>query len=107
MVSSFAKVIVVVEERSSAALAFLSSLGFCLRNLGRTLGQYVMVAVVVLVVLLAWRALDGALEVTGYKTQLVFLLLSQAFVLGRIKLRLLLLAGQVALYRRRAAPGAI
>lgn len=106
MVSSFAKVIVVVEERSSAALAFLSSLGFCLRNLGRTLGQYVMVAVAVLVVLLAWRVLDGALEVTGYKTQLVFLLLSQAFVLGRIKLRLLLLAGQLALYRRLAAPGA-
>jgi hypothetical protein len=106
MVSSFAKVIVVVEERSSAALAFLSSLAFCMRNLGKTLGQYVMVAVAGLALLLAWRVLDGAVEVTGYKTQLVFLLLAQAFVLARIGLRLVLLAGQVALYRSRAAPGA-
>ena len=106
MVSSFAKVIVVVEERSSAALAFLSSLTFCMRNLGRTLGQYVMVAGAGLALLLAWRVLDGSLEVTGYKTQLVFLLLAQAFLLCRIGLRLVLLAGQVSLYRSRATPGA-
>jgi hypothetical protein len=105
MVSSFAKVIVVVEERSSAILAFLSSLGFCLRNLGRTLGQYAMLAMAGLALLLAWCVFDGGLEVTGYKTQLVFLLLAQAFVLARIKLRLLLLAWQVALYRSRVTPG--
>lgn len=106
MVSSFAKVIVVVEERSSAILAFLSSLGFCLRNLGRTLGQYAAVATAGLVLLLVWHVLDGSLDVTGYKTQLVFLLLAQLFVLARIKLRLLLIAGQVALYRSRVTPGA-
>jgi hypothetical protein len=105
MVSSFAKVIVVVEERSSAILAFLSSLGFCLRNIGSTVGQYVILAVAGLALLLAWRVLDGGLEVTGYKTQLVFLLLAQAFLLGRIKLRLLLLAWQVALYRSRVVRG--
>jgi hypothetical protein len=105
MVSSFAKVIVVVEERSSAVLAFLSSITFCVRNVGRTLGQYLVVGVGGLALLLVWRVLDGAVEVTGYKTQLLFLLLAQAFVLGRIKLRLLLLAAQVALYRRRVAPG--
>lgn len=105
MVSSFAKVIVVVEERSSAALAFLSSLTFCMRNLGRTLGQYVIVAGAGLALLLAWRVLDGGLEVTGYKTQLVFLLLAQTFLLARIGLRLVLLAGQVALYRSRVTPG--
>jgi hypothetical protein len=38
--------------------------------------------------------------VTGYKTQLVFLALAQALVLARVGLRLGLLAGQVALYRR-------
>lgn len=104
MVSSFAKVIVVVEERSSAALAFLSSLGFCLGNLGRTLGQYVMVAGAGLLLLLAWRAVDGGLAVTGYRTQLGFLLLAQAFLLARIGLRLWLLAAQTALYARRDPP---
>ena len=43
MVSSHAKVLVVREERLSAALAFLSSLGFCARNLAAVLGQYLAV----------------------------------------------------------------
>jgi hypothetical protein len=64
-----------------------------------------MVAVAGLALLLAWRVLDGGVEVTGYKTQLVFLVLAQAFLLARIGLRLLLLAGQVALYRSRVTPG--
>jgi hypothetical protein len=66
----------------------------------------VTVAVAGLALLLAWRVLEGGLEVTGYKTQLVFLLLAQAFLLCRIGLRLVLLAGQVALYRGRVTPGA-
>ena len=43
MVSSHAKVMVVREERLSAVLAFLSSLGFCARNLAAALGQYLVV----------------------------------------------------------------
>jgi hypothetical protein len=100
MVSSFAKVIVVVEERSSAVLVLLSSLGFCGRHFGRALGQYVVVTALGALLLLAWGALDRRFEVTGYKTQLVFLALAQALVLARVGLRLGLLAGQVALYRR-------
>ncbi len=100
MVSSFAKVIVVVEERSSALLALLSSLGFCRRHLGRALGQYAVVAALGALLLLAWGGIDGRFEVTGYKTQLLLLALAQAFVLARVGLRLALLAGQVALYRR-------
>jgi len=105
MVSSFAKVILVVEERSSAALALLSSLGFCLRHLGRALGQYAAVGGAGVALLAAWAALDGRFGVSGYRTQLVFLALAQAFVLARVGLRLALLAGQVALYRRLARPG--
>ena len=100
MVSSFAKVIVVVEERSSALLAVLSSLGFCRRHLGHALGQYVAVGGLGVLLLLVWGGLDGGFEVTGYKSQLLFLALAQAFVLARVGLRLALLAGQVALYRR-------
>jgi hypothetical protein len=100
MVSSFAKVIVVVEERSSAVLSFLSSFGFCGRHLGHALGQYAAVAVLGALLLAAWGALDHHLGVSGYRTQLLFLGLAQVFVLARIGLRLGLLAGQVALYRR-------
>lgn len=103
MVSSYAKVIVAVEERSSALLALLSSLGFCLRNLHRAAGQYLALVAMGVALIVAWGALDSRWETTGYRTQLVALLLAQAFVLCRVGLRLSLLAGQVALYRRYAA----
>ncbi|HXB55021.1 MAG TPA: hypothetical protein VN461_09585 [Vicinamibacteria bacterium] len=100
MVSSYAKVAMVVEERSSALLAFLSSISFCLRNLGRAAGQYVTVGVLGGLLILVWNAVDSRWETVGYRTQLVTLALGQVFVLFRIGLRLSLLASQVALYRR-------
>jgi hypothetical protein len=100
MLSSYAKVIVAVEERSSAVLAFVSALGFCLRNLRRAAGQYVVVAALAVLLLLVWKALDAGVDTVGYRTQAVTLVLGQAFLLGRIGLRLALLASQVALFRR-------
>jgi hypothetical protein len=104
-VSSFAKVVIVVEERSSALLAVISAAGFCARHLWRVLAQYAAVGALGLGMLLVWGFLDLRLAVVGYKTQLLFLVLAEAFVLARVGLRLSLLAGQVSLYRRlRGAP---
>lgn len=103
MLSCYAKVVTVVEERQSAALAFLSSIGFCLGHLRRTLGHYLAVALLGLVLLAVWSLADVRWIATGYRTQLVTLLLAQGLVLGRIVLRVALLGGQVALYRRESA----
>jgi hypothetical protein len=103
MLSCLAKVLIVLEERSSAILAWLSAIGFCARNLARTVGHYVAVVACGFLLLLGWQALDGLVATTGYKTQIVTLLLAQGLVLGRIALRLSILAGQMALYRRQAA----
>lgn len=103
MVSSYAKVIVVLEERASAVLAFLSSLSFCLGNLLRAVGQYWVVAATALLLLGVWSFLDGHWETTGYKTQIVTLLLAQGLMAGRMALRLALLGAQVGLYRRLTA----
>ena len=100
MVSTYAKVIVVLEERSSALLAFVSALSFCARNLLRAAGLYGLIALASVLLLALWSTLDGAWTVTGYKTQLLALLLAQSLVLGRIALRLTLLGGQLSLYRR-------
>jgi hypothetical protein len=100
MVSTYAKVIVVLEERSSAILAFLSAISFCARNLLRAAGLYGLIALSGILLLALWQALDGAWTVTGYKSQILALLLAQALVLGRIALRLMLLGGQLSLYRR-------
>jgi hypothetical protein len=101
MVASFARVIIVREERRSATLAVVSSLGFCARNFTATAGQYVIVLILGLLLLSAWAALDTRLVVVGWKSQLLALLLFQAFLVGRIALRLGLLAGQLELHRAR------
>jgi len=102
LLAGYAKAILVVEERSSALLAFVSSLGFCLRNLGRTVGHYAVLAALAVLLAAAWAALDAAWPVSGYRTQLPSLVLAQLLVGGRIFLRLALMGGQVALYRRSA-----
>ena len=107
LVSGYAKAIVVLEERSSAILAFLSALSFCGRNLARAFGHYLAVALLGVALVAVWRLVDGAYATTGYKTQLVTLLFFEAFVLARLSLRLMLMGGQLALYRRLAAPEAL
>jgi hypothetical protein len=101
MVSSYAKVLVVCEERLSAGLAVLSSLGFCARNLAAALGQYAVVGALGVVLLVLLRALDAPLAVVGWKTQLVALFFFEAFVAAKIALRLGLLASQVELHAAR------
>jgi hypothetical protein len=97
LLSSYAKAIVVIEERASALLALLSSLGFCLRNGGRVLGHALLVLACGVALVAAWSAFDAAWTTSGYKTQLVALLAGQLLMFGRIFLRLALLGGQVAL----------
>jgi len=105
MVSCYAKVIMVLEERSSAVLALVSSLSFCLGNLLRAFGHYLAIAVLAVLWFGAWSVADGAWSPTGYKSQLVALLLSQALIFGLIGLRLGLLAGQMELYRSETTAG--
>jgi hypothetical protein len=105
MVSCYAKVIMVLEERSSAVLALVSSLSFCLGNLLRTFGHYLAIVVLAVLWLGAWSVVDGAWTPTGYKTQLLTLLLAQALIFGHIGLRLGLLAGQMELYRSETTAG--
>lgn len=96
-VSSYAKVIVVCEQRSSAALAVVSSAGFCARNLPAVAGQYLAVGAACVLALTLFGWLDGALWVSGWKTQLLSLVLIEGFVATRIALRLGLLAAQLEL----------
>jgi hypothetical protein len=101
MVASHAKVLVVREERLSAVLAVLSSLGFCARNLPAALGQYAVVGAAGVCLLALFVAADARFAVVGWRSQLVALALFQAFVAARIALRLGLLASQLELQERR------
>lgn len=102
MVFSHARVLVVREERLSALLATLSSLGFCARRLGAALGQYLAAAAAAALLLAAFALADSWLTVVGWRSQLVALALFEAFVAARIALRLWLLASQLELQRAGA-----
>jgi hypothetical protein len=103
MLSCYAKVVTVVEERQSATLAFVSATSFCLGHLRQTLGHYWGIALLGVALLAAWSAADSHWIATGYRTQVATLLLAQGLILGRIVLRVALLGGQVSLYRRLSA----
>jgi hypothetical protein len=100
LLSSYARVITVIEERASAVMAMFSSLAFCLRHPLAVAAQAVLVGLAGLLLVALWTALDSVWETTGYKTQLVTLLLAEALMLARIGLRLGLQASQIALFRR-------
>lgn len=101
MVSSHAKVLVVREERLSAVLAFLGSLGFCARNFRAALGQYLVVFAAGVALVALFGTFDRWFVVVGWKTQMGALLLFQLFVAARVALRLGLLGSQVELQQAR------
>jgi len=102
MVSGYAKVVVVVEERSSAVLAYVSAVSFCLAHARKAFGHYATMALIGGLILFAWLALDGRWEAVGYRTQPLTLLLAEAAMLARIGVRIALMGGQVSLYRESA-----
>ena len=99
MVFSHARVLMVREERLSALLATLSSLGFCARRLLPAFGQYVALAAVAVALVAGFAIADSWLTVIGYRSQLAALVVFEAFVAARIALRLWLLASQLELQR--------
>lgn len=103
LVASYARVIVVLEERSSAVLALVSALAFCARQAGRVLAHALAIAVLGGLLLAIWSTLDGAWDAVGWRTQALTFLLAQALVFGRVALRLAFLGGQISLYRRLGA----
>jgi hypothetical protein len=102
MVSGYAKAIVVLEERASAALALLSAVSFALARPLRAFGHYLAIAALGVALLGVWHVLDSRWDTVGYASQVVTLVLAQALMAGRIALRLALWAGQITLLRRFA-----
>jgi hypothetical protein len=98
-VTAYCRVIVVAEERRSAALAFLSALVFsCGRSFTKAFGHSLTLAALVALLALGWARLDALAE----PSLLALLALGQVFVVTRVSVRLAALAGRYALYTRAA-----
>jgi hypothetical protein len=99
MVSGYAKVIVVLEDRSSALFAWLAAIAYVAANPRRTIGHYLAVCFLGIVLLFVWRAVDFQAATRGFRSQVASMLLTETMLLGGVCLRLTLLAGQMALLR--------
>jgi hypothetical protein len=100
MVSSYARILVVLEERSSALLALLSASTLCFGHFFRTFGHVLLMAAIQVAALGVWAFLDRHWETVGYKSQLVTFVLLEGLVFLRLFLRVAVLGGQVTLARR-------
>ena len=100
VIGTYARVIIVLEERTSAVLAVLSAVSFALRHLLATLFVTGGMAILVLLALALWLAFDGAWATLGYVRQIPTLVAMQALVLARIAARLGLAGALMELYRR-------
>lgn len=104
VVSSYAKAVIVLEERASALLALVSAVGFGVRRFAAVTGHALACALVLAAWTALWVAFDAGWLTTGYKSQLVTLLVMQLYVFGRIAVRLAFLGGAIALYRGEDQP---
>jgi hypothetical protein len=100
MISSYARVLVVLEERSSALLALLSAAALCLGHFFRTFGHVLLMTLLSIAALASWAFFDRHWETVGYRSQLVTFVLLEGLVFARLFLRVALLGGQVTLARR-------
>ena len=103
LVGTYARVITVVEERTSAMLAVVSGFAFAIAHPLSTAGIAAAISGLFFLAHAAWQLFDGAWTATGYASQALTLLAMQAFVLVRILLRVALSGALMDFYRARAA----
>lgn len=98
---SHAEVLVVSEDRRSAALALVSAAGFCWRNPLPAVGQYLLLGAAGLALLPLFAGVERHLAATGIHGQFQALLGIESLVLARLALRTALQAGQLELQQAR------
>ncbi len=100
MISDYAKVAIVMEDRRSALLASLRGVRFVLSHPIGTLGVVLIVGVAGLVVLYLYSLVAPGVGQSTWTTVVLAFLVSQLFLIARLALRLTLLGAELDLYER-------
>jgi len=99
MVFDYAKIRTVFQERRSMIMTTLRSMGFVLKNFGKTLRLYYLIAAVGLGFFIIYTIAGKLIPIsTGIGILLLFLW-QQLYALGRIWVRLLFLSSETRLYK--------
>ena len=103
MVFDYAKIRTVSEDRRDPVDAVLDSFRFVARHWAATVGTYALVSVLAAGLAAVYWMLSGALPKTSLPWLVVAFVLQQAFVCGRVGVKLLYLAGQTEVWQRFGA----
>ncbi len=99
MVMDYARIAVVAWDKMGLVPSLMGALGFCLRNLRKTLGLFYVTTLLAIVIALLYGLL---VKLGGGATasQLIILfIVQQLFILGSIWIRMVYLGSQMAFYR--------
>jgi hypothetical protein len=101
----YAKILLVLTRRRSSLLAFVDSVRFILANSGATIGLYLLLGIIGIVILVVYAGLAPGPTQSSVSGLAASFVLTQAFVIARIILKLWFLASQTALCDSRRAAG--
>ncbi len=104
LVFDYARVRLVVEDRRGAVRAALGSFRFVWRHFGLTAGAYAIALVALGVVATAGHVIVHAIPTTAPGWPLLLLVAQQAFVVGRIGIKLVFYATATGIYTALKAP---
>ncbi len=99
MIADYARVRLVVDDSRRALRAFFGSFRFVFRNFGAAAGVYALALLAVAVLAAAGHFATRAVPQTAVAWLLLLASLQQAFILGRIWVKLLFYAGETAVYQ--------
>jgi len=98
MGTDYAKIRIVVDDRSSALLAFFAGLWFGLRQFPRTGGLYVLLSFTGFVLIGLYAVVESQIPQTGYFSILVIFLFQQIYMVMRLTLKAGFYAAQTSIY---------
>jgi hypothetical protein len=99
MVFDYARIRLVAEDGRATLRTSCAALKFVLRHFGTTTGTYALICLLAAALATVYGLLSTALPRTALGWLLVVLLVQQAFVVGRVGVKLLFLAGQMEVHR--------
>ena len=99
LILDYAKIAMVVEERSSAILAFLRGLRFLLSHPAKTLGLYALLLLAGVLLVLVYSMVAPGPNQSGDTALLLTFGISQVYIVARIMLKLWFLAAQTLLFQ--------
>ncbi|MEX0602736.1 MAG: hypothetical protein WD295_05295 [Bacteroidota bacterium] len=97
----FAKVRMVVEDRTSAFFGLVAGVRFVFRHVGSTVGLTVLLSFAGTVLIVLYSLVEGWIPQSGYWTILLVFVLQQAYMIGRFWIRANFYASQTLLFKDR------